>query len=225
MSFDSRAFFERMKDPATTPEQLEEFALQIPPELIRDACTLKAEGMSDVKISRILNKMLAARREAKGEAEPSASDTAGSDLGLPGAVALHEAYLGTTRKFTATLSNGQKHTMELAIPPGVDTGTRVRFRGYGAAGQAGGKPGDLYLVISVSPFPNFARRGNDLFSRLTVPPALLLTGGKVPVRTLDSTAIALTLPAGTKHGQLFRLSGQGTPLLRQPTQRGDRDLR
>jgi DnaJ-class molecular chaperone len=163
-------------------------------------------------------------KDAFGVAEPSASDEAGSDLELPVKVTLHEAYLGTTRKFTATLSNGHKHIMELEIPPGVDTGTRVRFRGYGAAGQAGGKPGDLYLVISVSPYPNFARQGNDLFSRLTLPLVLLRTGGGIRVKTLDREAVALTIPAGTKDGQVFQLSGQGMPLLRQPTQRGDLHL-
>lgn len=106
-------------------------------QLIKDAFG-ESEDENRREDTTMSSDMLQRIKDVFGVAEPSASDESGSDLELPVKVTLHEAYLGITRKFTVTLSDGQKHTMELEIPPGVDTGTRVRFRGYGVAGQAGG---------------------------------------------------------------------------------------
>ena len=145
----------------------------------------------------------------------------GSDLEQPVEVTLEEAYHGTTRRFTVDTTNGQRRSLEVKIPPGVDNGSRVRVTGQGIPGQAGGPAGDLYLVISVRPDPRFERRGADLYHRLNAPLSVLLLGGEVRVMTLDGRTLALSIPAGTQDGRVFRLRGQGMPRLSQPDQRGD----
>jgi curved DNA-binding protein len=103
--------------------------------------------------------------------------------------------------------------MEVNIPRGVKTGSRVRMRG-GASG------GDIYLRVNVMPDSRFTREGNDL--RVTVPVDLYtaVLGGEVQVSTLDRPVV-LTVPAGTQNGKTFRLRGLGMPDIKQPDQRGD----
>jgi DnaJ-class molecular chaperone len=134
---------------------------------------------------------------------------------------LRQAYRGVTCQYTDTLPNGKKHTVKLKVPPGVDTGTRVRFAGQGKRGHAGGAPGDHYLVIQVRQHPRFARRGNDLYHECFTNLAELALGGEIRIRTLDGKLLGLTIPAGTLPGQRFRLTGQGMPHLHQPECRGD----
>jgi DnaJ C terminal domain len=132
-------------------------------------------------------------------------------------VTLQEAYCGTTR--LVELAAGGRFTVQ--IPPGVATGTKVRFAGYGKRGQGHGSRGDLYLVIEVAPHPGFQRQGADLSHRLFVPVAQLAYGGIARVRTLDGRILNLSLPAGTKDGHQFRLAGEGMPSLSQAGKRGD----
>lgn len=99
------------------------------------------------------------------------------------------------------------------IPPGVDTGFRMRVPRKGGAGLNGGPPGDLYLVITVRPHGFFAREGNDIVCTIpiTVPEAAL--GTKIEVPTIDGKTL-LRIPPGTQGGQKFRLRGKGAPSLR-----------
>jgi curved DNA-binding protein len=145
----------------------------------------------------------------------------GADVERKVVVTLQEAYSGTTRPYTAITAAGQERHAELAIPPGVATGTKVRFTGYGLSGRKGGAPGDLYLLIEVRPHPSFERQGNDLYHRLTVPLSGLAHGGILRVKTLEGSLLNVALQAGTQDGQCFRLVGQGMPQLHQPDQRGD----
>ena len=101
--------------------------------------------------------------------------------------------------------------IEVTIPPGVQTGTRIRIAAKGAPGQGGGQPGDLYLVIDVLPHPRFERDGDDLRVDVDVPIADAALGGEVRVPTLKGRSLALTIPAGTQGGKVFRLAGQGMP--------------
>jgi curved DNA-binding protein len=142
---------------------------------------------------------------------------AGSDQERKVEVTLQEAYTGTTR--LVELAGGGCFAVK--IPPGVATGTKVRYTGYGLSGRAGGAPGDMYLVIEVKPCPSFTRRGNDLYHRLFVPLAELAPGGIDRVRTLDGRILNLSLPPGTREGHQFRLAGEGMPQLQQPDRRGD----
>lgn len=108
-----------------------------------------------------------------------------------------------------------KVTKELKfnIPPGVDTGSRIRISGEGEAGLRGGMPGDLYVYIHVRPSDVFVRDGSDLHCEVPVPFAVAAAGGVVEVPTVSGAA-KLKIPSGMKPGMLLRLKGKGMPYLR-----------
>jgi curved DNA-binding protein len=130
-------------------------------------------------------------------------------------ISLREAYRGTTRVLQ---KDGRR--LEVKIPPGAQTGTRVRMAGEGGAGAAGGATGDLYLRVRVSPDPQLERQDDDLHVTAPVDLYTAVLGGKVRVPTLSGFVI-LTVPAGTSNGRTFRLRGKGMPRLRKPDQHGD----
>jgi len=107
----------------------------------------------------------------------------------------------------------EKDTVEVSIPAGVDTGSRVRLKGKGQAGLKGGPPGDLYIETHVLPDPAFQREGPHLKVKvpLTFPEAVL--GARIEVPTLSGGAM-LKVPPGTTSGQIFRLRERGMPALR-----------
>ncbi len=111
-------------------------------------------------------------------------------------------------------------TLDVRIPPGAQTGSRVRVAGRGNAGLHGGPPGDLYIVMKVEPHPFFERRGDDLFTvvPITVPEASL--GAKVEVPTIDGRA-QVRIPPGTNSGKKLRLREKGAPSARHSGKRGD----
>jgi molecular chaperone DnaJ len=111
-------------------------------------------------------------------------------------------------------------TLDIRIPPGAQTGSRVRVAGHGNAGLNGGPTGDLYIVTRVEPHPFFERRGDDLYTvvPITVPEASL--GSKVEVPTVDGRA-QVRIPPGTNSGKKLRLREKGAPSVRQPGKRGD----
>lgn len=132
----------------------------------------------------------------------------------PVQITLEEAYKGAAR---ALQIDGRR--LEGKIPPGAKTGTRVRLGGMGPAG-ADGQKSDIYLVIEVAPDARFERKGNDLYSEVTVDLYTAVLGGQVRVPTMTSDVV-LTIPAGTQPGQKIRLSGRGMPELRNPQAFGD----
>jgi curved DNA-binding protein len=139
----------------------------------------------------------------------------GRDLEHPVEVTLEEAYHGATR----ILQVGERR-LEVKIPAGVTTGSRVRVAGEGEPGQGGARSGDIYLNIQVLPHQRYERHGDDLRMILPVDLYTMLLGGEVVVPTLKGR-VSLRIPAGTRTGQSFRLRGQGMPLLRKPDQFGD----
>jgi molecular chaperone DnaJ len=102
---------------------------------------------------------------------------------------------------------------EVDIPAGIEDGQRVRIAGGGHAGPAGGSQGDLYVQVRVAPDDRFAREGTELIGRVEVPVITALVGGEVRVPTLDGE-VTVDVPAGTQHGQVAVLEGQGLPPLR-----------
>jgi molecular chaperone DnaJ len=111
--------------------------------------------------------------------------------------------------------------IEVKIPPGVQTGSRVRVAGEGGAGSAGGGKGDLFLRVTVLPHKRFERKGDDLYVTVPMPLYTAVLGGEVQVPTLKGTNLALKVPPGTQNGRQFRLAGQGMPTLRDASKRGD----
>jgi molecular chaperone DnaJ len=104
----------------------------------------------------------------------------------------------------------RERTLEVGIPAGVDSGTRLRMAGQGEPGTNGGGPGDLYIFLEVKEHAFFERRGADLYCTIPVsfPQAALGTKLKVPTLSGDTE---LEIPEGTQSGQLFRIKAKGLP--------------
>jgi molecular chaperone DnaJ len=98
------------------------------------------------------------------------------------------------------------------IPAGVRDGSRIRLAGKGEAGLRGGPPGDLYVVCHVPESPVFQRRGDNFEVEIPITVAEAIGGAQVEVPTLDGTK-TLRVPAGTRHGTVQRLRGEGPPKL------------
>jgi molecular chaperone DnaJ len=103
--------------------------------------------------------------------------------------------------------------LSVKIPPGVETGTRLRVSGEGEAGVRGGGRGDLYVVIQVAEHPIFVRDGDDLLCEVPVSFTQAALGGELRIPTLTG-GTKLRVPPGTQSGAEFRLRGQGMPSLR-----------
>ncbi|HNT77425.1 MAG TPA: J domain-containing protein [Anaerolineae bacterium] len=140
----------------------------------------------------------------------------GQDYDQPIEITLQEAYQGTSR----VLVIGDQR-IEVNIPAGADTGTRVRVRGKGAPGAAGAEAGDLYLVIQVLSDPRFVRKGENVETRAPVDLYTAILGGEVAVPTPSGRSGMLRIPPETQNGQQFRLRGQGMPALNRPQDYGD----
>lgn len=102
--------------------------------------------------------------------------------------------------------------MEVKIPAGVETGSRLRVQGEGESGVHNGPAGDLYVVIHVAEHDRFERQGNNLYSSVPVTFAQAALGAEVIVRTLDGEE-RLKIPVGTQTGTVFRLKGKGVTIL------------
>lgn len=139
----------------------------------------------------------------------------GQDLEHEVEITLDEAYRGTTR-----LINKDGRRLEVKIPAGAKTGTRVRMRGEGSPGAGGGEAGHLYLKVSVLPDPRFERKGDDLYTTAPVDLYTAVLGGELAVPTL-SGEVKLKIPPTSQNGQTFRLRGKGMPRLNKKDEYGD----
>lgn len=146
-----------------------------------------------------------------GRARPQ--DRRRRDLEQPVRITISEAYTGSTRTLRI---NGRQ--LEVKIPPGAKTGTRVRIAGQGGKDPA--LSGDLYLVIQVENDPRFLRKGDDLHVTVRVDLFTAVLGGEVAVATPEGQVL-LTIPEGSQPGQTFRLRDRGMPRLRNPSSHGD----
>jgi molecular chaperone DnaJ len=106
----------------------------------------------------------------------------------------------------------RERKVSLKIPPGVDTGVRLKVAGEGELGSYGGPPGDLYVVIHVAPHPFFKRKDNDLHCEIPISFVKAALGGEIEVPTIDGKA-TIKIPPGTPSGRVFHLKGKGVPKL------------
>ncbi|PPD57987.1 DnaJ C-terminal domain-containing protein [Dehalogenimonas etheniformans] len=135
----------------------------------------------------------------------------GQDVDYEVEVSLEEAYHGTNRMLT--MQGAKPEKLEVKIPAGVNTGSRVRLASKGGEGVAGGPRGDLYLVVKVLPNTRFERKDDDLYTTVDVPLTVAVLGGEVHVPTIKGSRLALKIPAETQNGKTFKLTGQGMPHL------------
>jgi curved DNA-binding protein len=145
-----------------------------------------------------------------GEAARSSSRAAAPQgYQQPVQIDLQEAYNGTTRQIQ---SNGRK--IQVRIPAGVKTGSKVRVAGAGPEGL------DLYLIVDIAEDSRFHQEGADLYTTATVSVFTAILGGEAEVETLAGK-VKLSIPAGTQPEQVFRLAGRGMPHLKSSETKGD----
>ncbi len=132
-------------------------------------------------------------------------------------ISLQEAYTGTTR----TLQIGDRR-VEVSIPAGAETGTRLRVPVPSSSRQGGAN--NVYLVTKVAEDPIFAREGENLHTAVTIDIFKAALGGEVEVKTMNGKVL-LTIPAGTQPEQIFRVAGRGMPRLNNPESKGDLYIR
>ena len=163
----------------------------------------------------------------------------GEDLRQQVTVSLAEAFSGSTRTVrlptlgacpacggagrtgAATchecLGRGQRRTerrLEVTIPAGIESGAKIRLRGKGGPGRAGGPPGDVVLEVQVAEDARFERRGSALHAEVPVALTTALLGGEVIVPTITGQ-LALQVPPATQNGRVFRLAGKGMPVMKR----------
>jgi len=139
----------------------------------------------------------------------------GRDMEAQVELTLEEAFHGATR-----LLERDGHRIQVKIPPGARTGSKIRIAGKGSPGYGNGPPGDLYLNVTVRPHPTFQRKGNDLRCNIDVDLYTAILGGEVQIPTLTGD-VSLKIPAGTDSGRTFRLRGKGMPDPRNPKRHGN----
>jgi curved DNA-binding protein len=163
---------------------------------------LFGEGLFSDFFRSIFGGMRARAAQGAGR-RPSAAYEQPVEIGLP------QAASGTRLE----LQTGERR-LEVKIPPGVKTGSRVRVRGGAPDG------GDLYLRVRVTDDSRFQREGDNLHTSVPLDIFTALLGGEVEVPTLRGT-VRLTIPAGTQADQVFRLRGRGMPVLKSADKQGD----
>jgi curved DNA-binding protein len=147
---------------------------------------------------------------------------AGTDVEQPIELTLDDAFHGATRRLSIKHQpQGHTRTIDVRIPAGVKDHARVRVAGEGEPGSNGGAAGDLYLRIHLLPHPQFERKGNDLYTKITVPVTTSVLGGEAETPTLTGKALRLKIPPLTQSGQVLRLKGQGMPVTSKAGERGD----
>jgi molecular chaperone DnaJ len=97
----------------------------------------------------------------------------------------------------------------ITVPPGVDTGSKIRLKGQGGKGQRGGAPGDIVITFRVTEDPRWQRDGLDLLTHVEINVAQAMLGTKASVETPDERTVAIKIPPGTSSGKRFRVRGQG----------------
>ncbi len=114
----------------------------------------------------------------------------------------------------------EPQTLDVTIPPGVDTGTRIRLSGKGEAGPFGSAPGDLYIFLRVQPHQVFERDGSNLVTEVPITFTTAALGGAIEIPNLDGDTVTIDIPAGIQSGKQLRKRGAGMPVL-QARGRGD----
>ncbi len=140
---------------------------------------------------------------------------AGEDMQHKLQIDFKDAVLGTTIKVSLPhLGRGEK--LNVKIPPGVNTGSKIRLAGKGKPGMSGGPAGDLYIEVEVKDHAYFTRKGDDLYVEVPITLNEAVQGAQIEVPTIDGKA-KMKLPPGVQSGQKLRLKGKGVENLKHKT--------
>lgn len=116
----------------------------------------------------------------------------------------------------------RSRNLNIKIPPGMDTGSRLKIKGEGESSRSG-LAGDLYVVVNILNHHLFERQGNDLIMQVDVPLRFGLLGGEVEVPTIDGSRVKMKIPVGTESGRIFRIKSKGLPSI-EGRKKGDQHV-
>ncbi len=108
-----------------------------------------------------------------------------------------------------------ERVLSVAVPAGIEDGSRIRLAGEGESGVRGGPAGDLYVFVTIEPHRLFTRDGADLHCDVPISFSTAALGGSLEVPTIDGKHVRVTIPEGTQSGRQFRLKGKGMSILRR----------
>lgn len=180
--------------------------------------------------------------ECNGEgAEKGSKKTVCKDCGGHGEVRVSQGFFTMRRTCPRCHGEGEKvdkpchvcrgegrvkktRKLNIKIPAGIESGSRLKVSGEGEAGLKGGSRGDLYLGIEVKDHSFFERKGMDLYCELLIPFTVAALGGEVKVPTLEDEE-PIKIPTGTASGKFFKVNGAGLPAIGSPQSRGNQFVR
>lgn len=166
-------------------------------------------GGEPVDLASIMGTMF---RDLFGVRKGHRHSAAPQDLRYTVTISLLEAANGCQKEvnFERKLGGGEsvKEKLSVRVPPGVETGQKLKVRGKGIAGPQGDRQGDLYVLVNVTEHPYFKRRGSDLFCDLPISYCQSVLGAELPVATLQGPAI-IRVPPATQPGAVLTLRGKG----------------
>ena len=142
-----------------------------------------------------------------GRSQPK-SRPKGPDLSYDLHISLNEAAFGTERLIAFNTADGVSK-ITVKVPPGIDTGNKLRISGKGRPNPRGGPPGDLLVQIIVEPHQKFRREGADLFMDVEIKPSEALLGAKIEIETLEGKRLNLNVLPGTLSHTRLRINGYG----------------
>ncbi len=148
-----------------------------------------------------------------GQRQQSGGPQRGEHLEHSIELSLDDAVRGVSKQVSIQNGAGRRERINVKIPPGVTTGSKVRVAGKGRPGPRGGAAGDLFIITKVRKHPVFERQGDDLHCSAPLTIAEAALGSKIEVPTIDGVA-RLTISPGTQSGQKFRLRNRGVPHLK-----------
>jgi curved DNA-binding protein len=154
--------------------------------------------------------------EERGRAASSTADES-YDIEHTIEIGFMEAYAGSERQVTLSLRGGQKIDARIKIPPGINSGQRLRLKGQGRLAPDGTR-GDVYLIVKVMPHPQFTREEQDVYVKIPVPFSILALGGSVSVSTPEGLK-SVKVQAGTASGTVLCLRNLGAPVLAKASPR------
>jgi curved DNA-binding protein len=138
----------------------------------------------------------------------------GTDFQYNLSITLEESVYGAEKKL-ALQKEDSVDEVNIKVPPGINSGKKLRLAGKGGPGINGGPPGDLYLNIAVLPHPIYARDGNDVFVDKTITYSQAVLGTTIEVPVLEGTTKRIKIPAGTQNNTKIRMKGYGVPVLKE----------
>jgi curved DNA-binding protein len=143
------------------------------------------------------------------------------DMNLETTITLAEAYTGKDVMATVTLPSGRDQVLEIKIPPGIQTGQRLRLAGVGDDRHAHLPRGDMYLNVRILIDPRYERRGDDLYRNIRITAWDAMLGKDIIIDSIEGKELNVTIPPGSQPGSTLRLSGYGMPNVQDPRFKGN----